>query len=241
MGSNHTLRAAVALALAGACLPALADDFPAIRLLPQAEFRALSEDLGAAFAYRGITPATPLGSLGFDVGVGVTDTSVERSSAFRLAGASGRSSLTIPRLHVHKGLPGRFDIGAFVAGASQVDAKLFGAELRYAFLDDTLASPALGLRLAATRATGTGDLRFTTGSADVIVSKKLTLVTPYAGGGVVRVSSKVSGATLLEEERFNRSRYFVGINANLLAANFAFEAEKMGDNTSLSAKVGFRF
>jgi len=31
------------------------------------------------------------------------------------------------------------------------------------------------------------------------------------------------------------------VNLNLLAANLALEAEKMGDNTSLSAKLGFRF
>jgi hypothetical protein len=28
---------------------------------------------------------------------------------------------------------------------------------------------------------------------------------------------------------------------NLLAVNLAFEAEKMGDNVSLSAKLGWRF
>jgi hypothetical protein len=232
-------RAAGALALAVAALPAAAD-FEAIRDLPQSGFRALSEDLAAAFAYRGVTPATPLGSLGFDVGIGVTDTRLENSSAFNLAGSGAGSSLLIPRLHLHKGLPARFDIGAFVAGASEIDAKLFGAEVRYAFLDDTLATPALALRVAGTKATGTGDLDVATASVDLVASKRFTAITPYAGGGVVRVHSKANG-TGLAEERFNRSRFFAGVNVNLLAVNFAVEAEKMGDNTSLSAKVGFRF
>jgi hypothetical protein len=236
----NPLRAAGALALATACLPAAAADFPSIGSLAQTEFRALSEDLGAVLAYRGITPATPLGVLGFDVGIGVTDTTLENSSAFRLAGATGRSSLTVPRLHIHKGLPGRFDIGGFIAAASQIDATLYGAEVRYAFLDDTLTTPALAMRIAGTGASGTGDLRVATASADVMISKKLTLITPYAGGGVVRVSSKVSGSRL-EEETFNRSRFFAGVNVNLLTLNLAFEAEKMGDNTSLSAKLGLRF
>ena len=85
----NPLRAACALALSTACLPAAAADFPSIGSLAQTEFRALSEDLGAVLAYRGITPATPLGVLGFDVGIGVTDTTLENSSAFRLAGATG--------------------------------------------------------------------------------------------------------------------------------------------------------
>jgi hypothetical protein len=240
MALQRSVRAAGAIVLAAAATSAAAADFSDLSLVPQREFRALSEDLAAAFAYRGITPATPLGTLGFDIGVGLTQTKLENSSVFRLAGSSTGSNLLIPSVHVHKGLPARFDIGAFVAGTNDLDAKLFGAELRYAFLDDTLTTPALGLRLAGTRASGTGDLSFSTASLDLVVSKKLTLFTPYGGGGVVRASSKASGAGL-EEERFNRTRFFVGLNVNLLAANIALEAEKMGDNTSLSAKLGFRF
>jgi hypothetical protein len=31
------------------------------------------------------------------------------------------------------------------------------------------------------------------------------------------------------------------VNVNLAFINFAFEVEKLGDNTSLSAKLGWRF
>lgn len=228
-----------ALALCAA-LPAAAADFGSIGALAQGEFRSLAEDLGAAFSYKGVTPATPLGLSGFDVGVEVTTTSLEHSSIFRLAGAGGSSDLVIPKLHVHKGLWGRVDLGAFIGGASEVDATLFGAEARYALLEDGIATPAVGIRLSGTKASGVGDLRIATGALDVTVSKKFTLVTPYAGAGAVRVQSSVRGSGLAEES-FNRSRVFAGVNVNLLAANLAVEAEKMGDNTSLSAKLGFRF
>ena len=232
-------RSLAALALCAA-LPATAADFPLVSSLAQGEFRALSEDLGAAFSYKGVAPATPLGMLGFDIGVEVTSTRLENSHVFRLAGAGGPSNLVVPKLHVHKGLWRGFDIGAFVGGASDVDATLFGAELRYAFLDDGIATPALGLRLSGTRATGLGDLRVATGALDLTVSKKLAIVTPYAGAGAVRVQASVRGSPLAEES-FNAGRVFAGVNLNLLTANLAFEAEKMGDNTSLSAKLGFRF
>ncbi len=39
----------------------------------------------------------------------------------------------------------------------------------------------------------------------------------------------------------NKGRVFAGLNVNMIGANFAIEAEKMGDNTSLSAKLGWRF
>ena len=227
------------LALA-ATLPLHANDFPLVRSLAQGEFRALSEDLGAAFAYKGVTPATPLGTLGFDVGVELTDTKLENGSAFRNAGADGKSHMLIPKLHVHKGLPAGFDIGAFVGGSTEINATLFGAELRYAILEDGIATPAVGARLSGTKATGLGDLNVSTMALDAMVSKRFLAITPYAGAGIVRVQSRVSGAGLAEE-RFNQSRYFAGVNLNLLAANFAVEAEKMGDNNSISAKIGFRF
>ena len=230
----------LAFAVSASALLAHAGDFPAIGTLTQDEFRGLSRDLGAAFSYKGITPATPLGVLGVDAGIEVTDTKLEHESAFSRAGAGSDSHLLVPKLHIHKGLPGGFDVGAFVGGSSQVSAALFGADLRYAVLDDGLATPAVGLRVSGTRATGLGDLKVSTAAVDVMASKRFVALTPYVGGGVVRTWSTATGAHL-HEERQNQGRYFAGVNVNLLAVNLAFEAERAGDNTSLSAKLGLRF
>ena len=229
-----------AIAWAACANAALAADFTSLGALAQDEFQRLSQDLGAAIAYRGVTPATPLGITGFDVGVAVTDTRMENSSLFSRAGAGSQSHLLIPRIQVHKGLPLGFDIGAFFAGASEVSATIYGAELRYAIVDDTLTLPAVGLRLSGSKAGGLGDLSLSTAALDLVVSKKFTALTPYVGGGTVRVQSSASG-TGLAEERFNKSRVFAGLNVNLIGVNFAFEAEKMGDNMSVSAKAGLRF
>jgi len=229
--------ALVALAVA---LPCRAGDFGGIGSLTQGEFHSLSQDLGAAFAYKGVTPATPLGTLGFDLGLVVTDTKMEHSSLFAAAGAGDTSRLTIPKLHILKGLPGGFDIGAFIAGAPEIDARLFGGELRYAFLDDTLTTPAIGLRLSASRATGLGDLKADTAALDLVASKRFTALTPYVGAGAVRIRTSAEG-TGLAEENISQGRVFGGLNINLVAVNLAFEAEKLGDNLSLSAKLGWRF
>jgi len=228
------------LALAAGAVPAHAADFTSIGTLSQDEFRRLAQDLGAAISYKGVTPATPLGAVGFDIGLEVTDTRVGNSEVFSRAGAGGHSHLVIPKLHVYKGLFAGFDIGGFVAGATEVSATVFGADLRYAVIDDTLTTPALALRLSGTKAGGLGDLSMATGAFDVMLSKKLAAFTPYAGAGTVRVKANARG-TALSEESFNKSRVFGGLNVNLIAMNFAFEVERMGSNTSLSAKAGWRF
>jgi len=234
------IRRLLPLALAAGAFPAHAADFTSVGSLAQDEFRRLAQDLGAAISYKGVTAATPLGAVGFDIGVEVTDTKLENSALFSRAGAGGHSHLVIPKLHVYKGLFGGLDIGAFIAGATEVSATVFGADLRYAVIDDTLATPALALRLSGTKAGGLGDLSMATGALDVMLSKKLAVFTPYAGAGIVRVKANARG-TGLAEERFNESRVFGGLNVNLLAVNFAFEVERMGSNTSLSAKAGWRF
>lgn len=234
------MRRLVALVLLAGIPAAQAADFTSLGSLAQSEFRNLSKDLGAAISYKGVTPATALGVVGFDVGVEVTDTKMENSDLFSRAGAGSPSHLVIPKLHVYKGLFGGLDIGAFVAGASEVSATIFGADLRYALLDDTLAAPAVALRLSGTKASGLGDLSLATAALDIMASKKFTVLTPYVGAGTVRVQAKARGAGLAEE-RFNASRVFAGLNVNLIGVNLAFEAEKMGANTSLSAKVGWRF
>ena len=219
---------------------AYAGDLNQIGTLTQNQFLKLSTDLGAASAYKGVTPATPLGLTGFDIGAEITQTSIENSAIFRQAGAGDISDLYVPKIHVTKGLPGGFDIGAFVSRVSGVGGTLIGLEARYAILDDGLTTPALGVRLSGTKLSGVAKLNLSTVAVDAMLSKKLTLVTPYIGAGSVRVKSSADVAGL-REESFNKSRVFIGMNVNFLLANIALEAEKMGNNNSLSAKAGFRF
>lgn len=220
-------------------LPAQAGDFTNLGALSQQEFRLVSEDLGAAFSYKGVTPAKRLGPLGFDVGVEVTQTQFENSRLFAKGGAGDLGDVLVPKFHVNAGLVAGIDIGAFIGGTSDLDATLFGMDFRYAILEDTLTTPAVALRLSGTRTNGMA-VQVGTVAADVMVSKTLTMLTPYGGVGIARVRSKPAiGA--LSEETFNKGRLFGGVNLNMGIANFAIEAEKMGDNASYSAKVGLRF
>jgi hypothetical protein len=101
-------------------------------------------------------------------------------------------------------------------------------------------APAVAVRLSGTMTNGLGRLDIATAAVDLVVSKKFALATAYLGVGTVRVAAEAKG-TGLAEEKFNKSRVFTGVNVNLAVINVAVEAEKMGNNTSLSAKLGWRF
>jgi len=230
----------LAALLAAFAIPAVAGDLPSLGALTQDQFRKLSEDLGAALSYKGVTPATPLGLVGFDVGVEVSATDIQNSDLFRLAGNSSPDYIVVPKLHIYKGLPWGFDIGAFVGGASEVGATVYGLDARWAILDDGVATPAVALRISGTQSSDIGSLKVATYAADLMVSKKLTIATPYLGVGVVHTKAD-AGIGGLADESFNKNRVFGGLNLNLAIVNLAFEAEKLGDNTTLSAKAGWRF
>ena len=234
------IKRTICATFAAVACSAYGSDLNNIGNVTQDQLRGIAEDLGAAFSYKGVTPATPLGITGFDIGVELTDTNVKNSSAFGAAGAGSPSDLLIPKIHIYKGLGWGFDIGGFVGGSSTVGATLIGLDLRYAFVDDTLDTPAIAVRVSGTRAQDMGDLTLNTAGLDLMISKKLTVFTPYAGIGTVRVQSNVKG-TSLAEENFNKGRGFVGLNTNFLGANFAAEYEQMGSNPSISVKIGFRF
>jgi len=219
---------------------AQAGDLGNLASLSQDQFDKLSKDLGAATAYRGVSPGNALGITGFDVGVELTQSKIENSGILKQAGGSDSSNLFIPKLHVHKGLPLGFDIGAFVGRVSGVDANLFGAEVRYQIVEDGLTTPSLALRVSGSKMTGISQTSLSTVAADLVLSKKLAFVTPYVGAGSVRSADKPKVGTLTESTN-TQGRVFVGVNANFLLSNVAIEAERLGGVNSYSAKLGFRF
>lgn len=212
-----------------------------INLINQSEFRLLSEDLGAALSYKAVIPAEPLGITGFDISLEGNSTKLENAAVYKKAtnGNSG-STLVVPKLHVHKGLPLGVDVGAFYSAIPNSNIKLWGAELRYALLKGGVATPALALRGSYSTLQGVNQLDFNTKGVDISISKGFTLVTPYAGLGKVWVSSTPVGVPGLVGEDFSYSKVFAGVNVNFGLVNIAVETDKTGKATSYSVKFGWR-
>jgi hypothetical protein len=76
---------------------------------------------------------------------------------------------------------------------------------------------------------------------DASISKGFAFFTPYAGIGTVRVSSKPRNVPVLQKERFDRTKVFVGSNLNFGLLNLALEADRTGNVSSYGMKFGLRF
>ncbi len=221
--------------------PVWAADITNLSGLNQSEFKLFSEDLGSALSYKAVTPTAPLGVTGFDLGLEVTSTKLQNSALWQTVTGDAMSSVIVPKLHVFKGLPLNFDVGAFYSAVPSSNIKLYGGELRYAILEGGAAQPAVGIRGALTKMSGVSQLDLNTKSLDVSISKGFAMFTPYAGVGVVWVDSTPNGIPTLTSESFNQNKLYVGGNLNFGLVNVALEYDKTGSAPSYSAKLGFRF
>lgn len=219
--------------------PALAANNINLVSFAQPAFKTFSEDLGAALSYKAVIPAEPLGVTGFDLGLEVTSTKMRNLDI--ATNNSSLTSLVVPKLHVHKGLPFNIDVGAFYSSVPTTNIKLYGGELRYAILEGGTATPAVAIRGALTKLSGVSQLALSTKSLDVSISKGFAMLTPYAGVGTVWVDSTPNGIPALTKESFRQNKVFAGANLNFGLMNFAFEYDKTGPAASYSAKLGFRF
>ncbi len=221
-------------------LPAYADNnFDHLQNLSQTEFGLLAKDFTAAASYKAVAPGAPLGITGFDLGVEVGATQLANSTVWKKAG-SDISSVYLPKIHVHKGLPFDIDIGASLAATPNSDIKLVGFEARYAILAGSIATPSLSVRAATTRLSGVTQLDLNTQSLELTASKGFLLFTPYVGVG--RVWGSVTPHVLsLNKVSTTANKLFAGLNANFGLINLLGEVDRTGDNDTVSVKVGFRW
>ena len=230
--TTSILCSASALATAGT-------DFTQLKTLSQSEFGRLATDFTSAASYKGITPAAATGITGFDIGAELSFTQLANKAVWKKAGADV-STLIVPRLHVHKGLPFSIDIGASLSAVPDSDIKLMGLEARYSLLEGNVALPAIAIRGAYSKLSGVSQLGFDSTSVEVLMSKGFVMFTPYIGAGRVwgSVTPNVNG---LHKVSPTANKLFAGMNANFGLMNLAAEVDRTGDNDTVSVKLGFRW
>ncbi len=214
-----------------------------LQLLSQPEFRLLAKDLGAVGSYKPLAPAGPLGITGFDLGVSVSAVTLESREVWRKAAAGGEvpSALPVLALRGAKGLPFGLDVGLSYSAIPTTGVSLLGGELKWAFIQGGVATPAVALRVSGAKLSGLSQLDFSSGGVDLSISKGFALITPYAGIGRVRSTSTPNGVATLRAEKISQSRVFAGANFNLGIADLLVEGDRTGGVGTASLKLGYRF
>lgn len=197
------------------------------------QFGDIVREAGIAAVYRGIAPAEPLGLLGFDIGVEASFVDIDTSTwepAIDSGDSDPPSVLPVPRIHARKGLPFNIDVGASYATAPDSNIEIIGAELQWALLEGTVATPAVALRGHYSTLEGVDDLDLETYGADALISKGFTLLTPYAGIGVFESEGAYTGddpflQATLDDQTKTETRYFGGMQISLALLAITLEAE----------------
>ena len=216
-----------------------AGDFGGIRQLSQEAFLSLSKDLASVNALRALSPGVALNVLGLDLGLEVGVTNVNQTDVWKRAGG-GSTQVITPRISLHKGLAAGFDIGASIGIAGGTGTQMVGSIVRFQLAEPGVVLPGATLRLTANREFASSTVTVRSYGADFVIAKPFVLVTPYVGVGAIRTNTKAPG-TGLTGETVNSTRTFVGFDTRLAFATVSAEAEKIGDTTTVSSKIGFRF
>lgn len=211
--------------------------------LSQADFKSVAEDIAATFNSKSLAPAEAMGITGFGIGVFASYVKTDDSGAWQRLIGENVDEIGLVGIVAQKGLPFGIDVGASYSQVPGEDAKLFGAEIRYAFLEGGVATPGLGVRASYSKLSGVDEIDYDSFGMDLSISKGFGPLTPYAGVGYVWSKISVEDETAdvaLDNENVDEARVFIGLR---LSALFGItpEYERVGDRNAYNVRLGFAF
>ncbi|MGA1864256.1 MAG: hypothetical protein ACMUHX_04265 [bacterium] len=197
------------------CITAHASDIeidPARGLL-QSEFEDMCTELGFAINYMPLTPAAPLGILGFNIGIEGTFLDIKEASPYwqKVTTDSPPDYFPIPKLHIQKGLPFKIDLGAIYSQIAGTNVSLIGGEIKWSLLKGSTVTPAFSLRGSYTRLNGVDTVDLETMGFDASVSKGFAILTPYAGVGQLWIKAEEKAGIGLSNANEQLTKVYAGI------------------------------
>ncbi|BBP42282.1 hypothetical protein [Thiosulfativibrio zosterae] len=210
----------------------------------QAQFKSFSEDLTGALAQKTLIPAEPLGTVGFDLGVSYSLSSLKNKQMGAVS-LQPKDSINTVALHAVKGLPFGIDLGVDLANGIN-NITTLGGSLSYAILDGGVAMPALNIKGFYNQSYDAKAVDFSSYGAEFGVSKGFANITPFASVGLVNGEVKATSGALnlgapVSAESTSMMKYAAGVNINLMVMDILVGYNQIGEVPSYSLKAGFRF
>jgi len=208
-----------------------------------ANFRAFARELGAALTSITLMPPSTLGYDGFAIGTELSILNL-KTSQFLFPTEGGVSGpLLVPSLHLRKGLPFSFELGARAGWIQKSGMAVGTIELKWALNEGFANWPDLGIRGHFTRLFNARDFDLYTGGVDVGIGKRFTIagtmtITPYAGWNPVWV------AAFSKTVDFNPGRSYedsVSMPTSQLRDTAVYDDVRAGSNMHHRFYAGFQF
>lgn len=226
-------------------------DNPSYNAMANANFRAFSRRLAAAMSSVDLMPPETLGHSAFAITAELSVISMQNANG-DLASAKTefptvgqlQGALLMPSIHVRKGLPFSFELGA---RASWLEKSRMGAgtvELKWALNEGWKYIPDIGVRAYVTKLLNTRNFDVTTGGLDVGVGKQFAIagmvtLTPYLGYNLGFTGATSSSVDFLPSRSLADSDQ---IQVPSEGKNFSvFDEVLAKDNTHNRFYAGLRF
>ena len=187
--------------------------------------------------------AAPLGIAGFEVAasVGYSGDFDEHEFADEVLEDDLTINALVPvSVVARKGIPWNIDLGLSWSRDLDLGFDRWAAEAQWAFIEGGPATPALALRV--TYGQGDGDVyRLRQTGAEILISKGFTILTPFAGVGLVysegRFDLPLGGRATFDS---TQSIFYLGATLNLLIPKITATMEK-GEDLMWVVQIGFGF
>ncbi len=237
-----------------ASMPALADEYdfdistfgnpnPAgLTYAPGAnnKFRAFIRQMGAAITSTSLMPAETLGASGFMIGAELSVLTF--GNAALPTTRAYTPPLLLPSLHLRKGLPFSFELGARTGWIQKSRMWLMTGELRWALSEGFVYVPDVSVRAHVSKLMNSRNFDLVAGGIDVSIGKQFALagmitLTPYAGWNIV-----FSGAgTSTVDFRASRGLAAAEVTTDQFTDIYVFEQVRPFENSHHRFYGGFRF
>lgn len=216
--------------------------------LTQASWRQFVKEAGVVTHFRPLTSAEPLGARNFEVavlqwGTRIDDASDPWNDTFSHPDPEHwlieGETLRIPGLMVRAGVTDRVDVGGYVTKAPGSNYGFFGGQAQYAFLHDPESGLAAASRASFVRMYGPEDLSFTNYGLDLLVSRRISRFTPYAGvTGYLAHGHEKTSKVSLEDENVLGVQGTAGVAMRLWVLSLGAEVH-VAEVNGYSFKVAF--
>ncbi len=175
-------------------------------------FRVFARQLGAAITSVNLAPPETLGHAGFAVSAEVSVLPLGKTAVPLPTQGAFNGTLILPSIHVRKGLPFSFEVGARLGWLEKSRMGTATLEAKWALNEGFAYAPDIAVRGNITKLVNSRDFDLTAGGLDIGIGKQFALggmitLTPYVGWNLVFVEASTGNIdfrpnrTLAQAER----------------------------------------